>query len=50
MPCACGGGSDDTVAEFQVRLPNGELKVVKGKMAAEQLVAENGGGSIQKVV
>lgn len=50
MPCPCGGGSDDAVAEFVVRLPNGDVKTVKGKVAAELLVAENGGGSIQKRV
>lgn len=50
MPCACGGTSDDATAEFQVRLPNGEIKTVKGKAAAEMLVSENGGGMIQKKV
>jgi len=48
MPCACGGGNNDAAAEYDVRLPNGENRVVVGKMAAEQLVAENGGGSIRK--
>lgn len=48
MGCACGGGNSDEVAEFEVRLPNGNLVVVKGKAAAEMTVRENGGGSIVK--
>lgn len=48
MPCACGGSSSDATAEFEVRLPNGAIQVVKGKIAAEQLVSSSGGGSIVK--
>lgn len=47
MACACGGANTE-VAEYEVRLPNGELVVVKGKAAAEMLVQERKGGSIVK--
>jgi hypothetical protein len=50
MGCNCGGTSDDATAEFQVRLPDGTIKTVKGKAAAEMLVNENGGGMITKKV
>jgi len=50
VPCACGGSGDDATAEFEVRLPNGNVKIVKGKVAAELLVAESGGGMIKKRV
>jgi hypothetical protein len=48
MGCGCGGSNSDDVAEFEVRLPNGEIKVLKGKVAAELAIAEAGGGSIVK--
>jgi len=48
MPCACGGGNSDEVAEFEVRLPSGEIKILKGKAAAEMAIREAGGGSIVK--
>lgn len=47
MACACGGDNTE-VAEYEVRLPNGELVVIKGKAAAEMLIQERGGGSIVK--
>lgn len=48
MPCACGGANSDANAEFEVRLPDGSLKVVIGKPAAEALIARSGGGSLVK--
>lgn len=47
MGCACGG-ANDSVAEYEVRLPSNEVVVVKGKAAAEMLVQERGGGIIKK--
>ena len=48
MGCACGGGSSDEAAEYEVRLPSGKVVTVVGKAAAEMTVQENGGGYIVK--
>jgi hypothetical protein len=47
MGCACGGDNSAS-AEYEVRLPTGEVVVVQGKAAAEMLIQERGGGSIVK--
>lgn len=50
MPCACGGSSSDATAEYEVRLVDGTVKIIKGKVEAEMAITAAGGGSIIKKI
>lgn len=50
MPCACGGSSSDATASYEVRLRDGSVKIIQGKVAAEMAIQEAGGGQIIKKV
>jgi len=53
MPCACGGGDNQTVSaeepKFEVRLPNGRTEIVSGEHAAKVAVTMAGGGTYSMV-
>ena len=49
MPCACNGGATQSPAnqekEYEVKLPNGRIEIVKGEHAAKVAVTMAGGGT-----
>lgn len=45
MPCACGGTPTGVTTQFEVRLPNGQVKIVDSETQAKIEITAAGGGS-----
>lgn len=50
MPCACNGSAaaKSEEPEYEVRLPNGKVEVVRGEHAAKVKVTMAGGGTFSR--
>lgn len=47
--CNCGGGGPSGIAtQYEVRLPNGEVKIVDNEAAARIEITAAGGGDYKK--
>lgn len=50
MGCNCGGGQkqDQAPGQYEVRLPNGEVRVVESEHAARVAITIAGGGTYSR--